>query len=120
MGPQAQLHDELRLGYEGGRRFPVLKMESEVSESREESESGATAARCREFTCQEEGLEAQRMPVYVYQCQVCGGEQELLHGITNKPKRRLHCEKCGKRTPVVRRITTLGGSPTGKVKPPAL
>jgi len=60
------------------------------------------------------------MPVYVYQCQVCGSEQELLHGIMDKPKRRLHCEKCGKSTPVVRLITRLGGGPTGKSKPPSL
>ena len=60
------------------------------------------------------------MPVYVYQCQVCGSEQELLHGIMHKPKRRLHCEKCGKSTPVVRLITTLSGGPTGKSKPPSL
>ena len=60
------------------------------------------------------------MPVYVYQCQVCGSEQELLHGIMDKPKCRLHCEKCGKSTPVVRLITTVGGCPPGKAKPPSL
>lgn len=60
------------------------------------------------------------MPVYVYQCQVCGSEQELLHGITDKPKRRLHCEKCGKSSPVVRLITTVGAGPTGPSKPPSL
>ena len=59
------------------------------------------------------------MPVYVYQCQVCGGEQEMLHGIMDKPKQRLHCEKCGKDTPVVRLITTVAGGPTGKAKPPS-
>ena len=60
------------------------------------------------------------MPVYVYQCQVCGSKQELLHGIMDKPKRRLHCEECGDSTPVVRLITTLGGGPTGKSEPPGL
>ena len=65
-------------------------------------------------------MEANRMPVYVYQCQVCGSEQELLHGITDKPKRRLHCEKCGKSSPVARLITTVGGGPTGKAKAPSL
>lgn len=60
------------------------------------------------------------MPLYVYQCRLCGSEQELLHGITDKPKRRLHCEKCGKSTPVVRLIAQLGSGPTHKSKPPAL
>ena len=60
------------------------------------------------------------MPVYVYQCKVCGNEQELLHGIVDKPKRRLHCETCVKSTPVVRLITTVGGGATGKSKPPSL
>ena len=60
------------------------------------------------------------MPVYVYQCQVCGSEQELLHGMKDKAKRRLHCDKCGKVSPVVRLITTVGLSSTGKAKPPSL
>ena len=60
------------------------------------------------------------MPVYVYHCKVCGSEQELLHGIMDEPKRRLHCEKCGKSTPVVRMITTVGSGSTGKAKPPSL
>ena len=60
------------------------------------------------------------MPVYVYQCQVCGSEQELLHGIREKPKRRLHCEKCGKSSPVIRLISAVGGGSTGKAKPPSL
>ena len=60
------------------------------------------------------------MPVYVYQCQVCGSEQELLHSILDKPKRRLECPKCGKRTPVVRQISKLGGSPGGDSNPPSL
>ena len=60
------------------------------------------------------------MPVYVYQCQVCGSAQELLHGILDEPKRHLHCEKCGKKTPAVRLVTTLGGVPGGKANPPSL
>ena len=70
--------------------------------------------------CKMGGLEAYQMPVYVYQCQVCGSEQEVLHGIMDKPKDRLHCEKCGKRTPVARLITTVGCGATGKSKPPSL
>ncbi len=58
------------------------------------------------------------MPVYVYQCQVCGAQQELQHGIMDKPKRRLPCETCGKTTPVVRLITTISGGSTGKGEPP--
>jgi putative FmdB family regulatory protein len=60
------------------------------------------------------------MPVYVYQCKVCGSEQELLHGITDGPKRRLHCEECGKTTPVVRLISAVGGRVAGKADPPSL
>jgi len=60
------------------------------------------------------------MPVYVYQCKVCGSEQELLHGIREKPKRRLFCKECGKKTPVARLITMLGSGPTGKTNPPSL
>ena len=71
-------------------------------------------------SCKEGRLEAYRMPVYVYQCKVCGSEQELLHGIMDKPKCRLLCDKCGKSTPVVRLITTVGGGVTGKSKPPSL
>lgn len=57
------------------------------------------------------------MPVYVYKCQVCGTEQDVLHGITDQPKRRLHCESCGKRTSVVRLIATMARGPTGKSEP---
>jgi putative FmdB family regulatory protein len=60
------------------------------------------------------------MPVYVYQCKVCGGEQELLHGITDSPKRSLHCQQCGRLTPVVRLITTVGGRVASKANPPSL
>ena len=60
------------------------------------------------------------MPLYVYRCRVCGSEQELLHGIIDKPKRRLYCEKCKRNTPVVRVITTMGGGITGKSTPPSL
>ncbi len=60
------------------------------------------------------------MPIYVYQCEICRSEQELLHGIADKPKRRLFCEKCGKQTPVVRLMTTVGGGSSGKSKPPSL
>ena len=58
------------------------------------------------------------MPVYVYQCRICGREQELLHDIMNEPKRRLHGKKCAKITPVVRLIKTVGSGRSGKAKPP--
>ena len=60
------------------------------------------------------------MPVYVYQCKICGSEQELLHGMMDKPKRRLLCEKCGKMTPVTRVMTAFGGGATGESLPPSL
>lgn len=65
-------------------------------------------------------MEADSMPVYVYQCEVCGSEQELLHGIRDKPKSRLHCAQCGKRTPVVRLITTVASGPSAQANPPGL
>ena len=97
-----------------------VTIESQASESPRKQSPRATEARRREFTGKERGLEAPRMPVYVYQCQVCGNEQELLHGIREKPKSRLHCEVCGKRTPVVRLITTVAGGPTTQANPPGL
>jgi len=60
------------------------------------------------------------MPVYVYQCKVCGREQERLHGIMDKPKSRLYCDRCGRNTPVVRLITTVGGGVTDQSNPPSL
>ena len=60
------------------------------------------------------------MPLYVYQCKVCGSEQELLHGIKDKPKRSLYCDRCKKITPVTRLIAAVGGGATGQSKPPSL
>ena len=42
------------------------------------------------------------MPTYEYECSKCGGVIELFQGITEKPKRKLHCEACGGRMPMRR------------------
>ena len=108
---------------EGGDRVTMIGVKQGsstlVNRARNQSPT-ASGVRSREFTRKERESEARIMPVYVYQCQVCGSEQEVLHGITDKPKGRLHCAECGKRTPVVRLITALGGVATGQAKPPAL
>ena len=70
-------------------------------------------------SCEKGDVEANRMPVYVYQCQVCGGEQEVLQGIRDEPKRGLHCAKCGRSTSVVRLTAAISRGPTGDSRPPS-
>jgi putative FmdB family regulatory protein len=48
------------------------------------------------------------MPTYEYECLACGNISELFQPITEKPKKKLHCERCEKTTPVRRLIGTGG------------
>ena len=48
------------------------------------------------------------MPMYVYQCDICGSRQEVLHGITEERRRILHCDECGEDTPVTKVVAAMG------------
>lgn len=57
------------------------------------------------------------MPIYEYECTDCGDEIEIVHGISEKPKRK--CPKCGGRMKRLMSLNSFHLKGTGWYKPSA-
>lgn len=57
------------------------------------------------------------MPIYEYECIDCGDEIEIVHGISEKPKRK--CPKCGGRMKRLMSLNSFHLKGSGWYKPSA-